>query len=157
MEANTQAILLSTTQPGSSPRSSPFSEYTGVARHYLCTVSLKPSKPKLQFSCWKSSVPWQRCNSECSSKRKKQIHSTLAWESPREDCESLQRARKQGLGQWWGDVNCRSRQWLPWDKSKSAADKKTIKSFVCPLRIRQETKGLSYSKGDPGTSLGKAF
>lgn len=42
---------LSKTQPGSSPTFSPFSEYTVVARRYLCIVSLKPSKPKLWFSC----------------------------------------------------------------------------------------------------------
>lgn len=54
-------------------------------------------------------------------------------------------------------MNCRGRQGLPCDKSKAAADKKTMKSFVCPLRIRQEAKGLSYSKGDPGTSLGQVF
>lgn len=51
LEANTQAILFVQNQPGNSPTFSSFSEYTVVARYYLCIVSLKPSKPKLWFSC----------------------------------------------------------------------------------------------------------
>lgn len=143
---------LSKTQPGNSPTFSPFSKYTVVARHYLCIVSLKPSKPKLWFSCWKSSVPWLRDNyghSSTRGKKKKavpqytglrehtggqreqsEIHKTWfrAGGSEWEEGKALKTWNAQSTG------NHGERQWPPWNMPKRAAKKKN--SFLSPQRIK---------------------
>lgn len=80
LEANTQAILFVQNQPGNPPTFPSFSEPTVAARYYLCIVSLKPSKPKLWFSCSKSNVPWLRHNCGHSSTKQnnnKNSYSTI--------------------------------------------------------------------------------
>lgn len=135
---------LSKTQPGNSPTFSPFSEYTAVARHYLCIVSLQPSKPKLWFSCWKSSVPWPRDNYGHSSTRgvgeggKQQSCSTIYQPaSTHRRAASTTRDRENVILGW---------QQLPWNMPKPAAKKKI--NSLSLLRIRQEINELSKNKGD---------
>lgn len=170
MEANTQAIQFSKTQPGNSPRFSPFSEYTVVARHYLCIVSLKPSKPKLWFSCWKSSVPWLRYNSGHSSKGKKAAPQCAGLREPTGEQREPSGIQKTwswagGTAPGWGGRGLACRVYrrargqavtaLPEISQKPAAKRKKLLSVSSEDKARYQ--GVKLQQGRWGLSLGKAF
>lgn len=168
-----QQSCLSKTQPGNSPTFSPFSEYTVVARCYLCIVSLKPSKPKWWLSCWKSSVPWLRDNCRHSSTRGKKKKSvpqyTNLW-----DPTGGQREQSEIQITWFWDGGTgpeRDNKRLGMHSPQETVGRSNDCLEICPslLQKKENNKFFSIasedkarnqgvkSQQDPGSSLGKAF